>query len=188
MTATTDNVLYGVHQIDIINLLATGADDPSAISYTIDNPQDVGIAAVYEDGARVVLRGGDDIVAVIEEDDKLTGFDVTFKVAELMPEVDATICGGVAGTNKWESPKDATEEAFPFEMTIYIENYTESDSKSTLDGYIKFSFPFCKGRRGSQDHAQQSFGSPSYTVKARKNESGSPVLPAMSYEKVTSIV
>ena len=51
MTATTDNVLYGVHQIDIINLLATSSNDPSAISTQLIIPG-CRISAVYEDGAR----------------------------------------------------------------------------------------------------------------------------------------
>jgi len=137
----------------------------------------------------VVLRGGDAIVAIVEEDDRLVGFDVTFKVAQLMPEVDETICGGTAtpASSKWESPVDSTEEAYPFNMYIWIANYTESTSKSTADGYIKFTFPCCTGRRGSQDHSQQAFGSPSYTVEARRNDEGSPVCPAMTYEKEDTI-
>jgi hypothetical protein len=190
MADTTDKTLYGVHQIDIINLLATGADDASATSYTIDNPQDVSIAAVYEDGTRVVLKGGGDIIAIVEEDDRLVGFDVTFKVAQLMPEVDETICGGTAtpASGMWESPTSDAEEAYPFNMYVWIENYTESDSRSVLDGYVKFTFPFCTGRRGTQDHSQQNFGSPSYTVEARRNESDpEDIKPAMTYEAVSSI-
>jgi len=190
MATTTDETLYGVKQINIKNLLATGAEDPSATEYVVDNPQDVSIAAVYEDGARVVLRGGDEIIAIVEEDDKLVGFDLSFKVAQLMPEVDEVICGGVAtpGSGKWESPVDDSEEAYPFYLYLWIQNYTESGSKSTVDGYIKFTFPMCIGRRGSQDHSQQNFGSPSYTVEARRNESNpSDIEPAMTYEKVEAI-
>ena len=187
MTATNDSVLFGVKQIDMINTGADGAADASAISYSIDNPQDLSIAAVYENGERHVLRGGDDILAVIEEDDKLIGFDIDFTLAELVPEIDGVICGGVATgeDGKWSSPASSDEDPYPFDMTAWIQKYTESDSASTTDGYMKFAFPFCKGRRGSQTHANKSFGAPSYTVRARKNESTSE--PAITYESAEAI-
>ena len=96
MAATTDTVLFGVRQIRIKGATSACVDDPSTTAYDIDNPQNVSIAAVYEDGGRYVLRGGDDIIAVIEEDDRIIGFDVSFQVAELMPEIDEVIVGGVA--------------------------------------------------------------------------------------------
>ena len=190
MSATTDKTLYGVEQVDIKNLLSTGAEDASATEYSIDNPQDVGITAVYIDGTRVELRGGDDLIAIVEEADKLLGFDVSLKVAQLMPEVDETICGGVAtpASGQWTSPISDAEEAYPFYMYVWIKNYTESDSRSVQDGYIKFTFPFCTGRRAGQDHSQQNFGSPSYTIEARRNESDSEdIQPAMTYAAAESI-
>ena len=187
MTSTNDSVLYGVKQIDIVNLESDGAADASAIEYSVDNPQDFSVTAVYNDGDRSVLRGGDDIIAVIEEDDKLIGFDTSFGLAELVPEVDGTICGGVAtgADGKWESPADSTEDAYPFSMEVYVQKYTEDVQYSDTDGFIKFTFPFCKGRRGGESHADKSFGSPSYDVRCRKNPSTEAV--AMTYESVESI-
>lgn len=190
MASTTDRVLYGVTQINILGLDTDGSADASATEYEIDNPQSVSIAAVFEGGERNVLRGGDDLVAVIEEDDKLIGFDINLTTAELMPEVDETICGGTAtpASSKWESPTSSSDEAYPFEMEMWVKNYDESDSNSTQDGYIKFTFNFCKGRRGNQDVGDKSFSTPSYFIKARKNISSSEdIEPAMEYEKVTSI-
>lgn len=191
MASTTDQVLYGVKQINITNLESDGSADASATEYTIDNPQRVSIAAVYEDGERNVLRGGDEIIAVIEEDDKLIGFDLTVELAELMPEVDETICGGTAtpASGKWESPKTSSEDPYPFEMVMWVKNYDESDSNSTQDGYIKFTFNFCKGRRSTQEVADKSFGTPTYEVRARVNISGGAgnYESAMEYEKVASI-
>lgn len=191
MATTTDQVLYGVKQINIVNLSADGSADASATEYTIDNPQGVTIAAVYDGGERTVLRGGDDIVAIVEEDDKLIGFDLTMTVAELMPEVDETICGGTAtpGSSKWESPTTSAEDPYPFAMEMWVKNFDESDSNSTQDGYIKFTFSFCKGRRGNQDVADKSFVTPSYSIEARVNISAGEgsYEPAMTYEKVESI-
>jgi len=190
MSTPTKNTLYGVEQVDICNLLSTGAADASATEYNIDNPQDVGMSAVYLDGTRVELRGGDDIIAVIEELDKFLGIDINLKVAQLMPEVDETICGGVAtpASKKWESPTSDAEEAYPFYVYVWIKNYTASDSRSVQDGYIKFTFSFCTGKRASEDHGQQAFGSPNYTIEARRNESNSEdIQPAIAYEYAESI-
>lgn len=189
MASPTKTILYGVRQVRLKNLLATGAADPSATEYDITNPQSVGYSFVYIDGEEQVQRGGDDIVALINEDDKFIGvnFDVVF--AALMNEIDKTICGGVStpGSSKWESPISDSEEAYPFEMTIWVANYTESDRGSVQDGFIKFTLPFCKGRRASDTNADKVFGKPAYSIEARNNESGDPVLPAIAYEKVAAI-
>ena len=187
MASTNDSVLFGVKQIDMINLESDGSADASATEYSVDNPQEVSITAVYNDGERHVLRGGDDIIAVIEEDEKLLGFDVNFTLAELVPEVDGVICGGTAtgASDKWESPASASEDAYPFSMEMWVQKYSESDSYSSTDGYIKFTFPFCKGRRDTQSHADKSFGSPSYVARCRRNPDSDAV--AMTYEKVASI-
>jgi len=190
MASTTDKILYGVRQIRIKNLLSTGAEDPSATEYDVTKPQRVNWTPVYLDGEQQVHRGGDSIVALIEEDDKFIGIDFSVALASLSPEVDATICGGVAtpASSKWASPISSSEDAYPFEMTIWVANYKSSDADSEQDGFIKFTLPLCKGRRDSDSNADKPFGAPSYAIRERRNESGSPVLPAITYEKVDSIV
>ena len=191
MVATTDGIGYGIRQVNIKNLLATGAADASASEYIIDNPQRMAMTFVYINGEQVVLRGGDDIVALIQDDDKFVGVDISLELAELMPEVDETICGGSAtpASSQWESPQDDTEAAFPFEMEVWVANYDESDSESSQDGFIKYTFPLCKGRRDSGEHADKAFGTQIYSIRARKNSSNpSAIASAIKYEKVASIV
>ena len=189
MATPTKSYLYGVRQIKVKNLLATGAEDGSATEYDITNPQSVGYSFIYIDGEEQVQRGGDDICALINEDDKFIGVDFDVVLAALMPEVDETICGGTAtsGSFKWESPISDAEEAYPFEMYIWVANYTESDRGSVQDGFIMFTLPFCKGKRSTDTNADKVFGKPAYSIEARNNESGSPVLPAITYEKVPEI-
>ena len=186
MAATTDTVLFGVRQMRIKAALSTCAADPSSTQYDIDNPQNVSIVAVYEDGGRYVLRGGDEIIAVIEEDDRIVGFDVSFQVAELMPEIDEAIVGGVAtpASDEWESPLDSTEYPNPFKMYMWVADYTESISGSTQDGFIMFTFPCCKGRRDTETHADLAFGAPSYVAKARNV---GETEGAMKYEHAAAI-
>ena len=191
MASPTNTILYGVRQIRLLNLLATGAADASATTYDITNPQSVGYSFIYIDGEEQVQRGGDDIVALINEDDKFIGVDFNVIFAALMNEIDGVICGGVStpASSEWASPISDAEEAYPFSMIIWVANYTESDRGSVQDGFIMFTCPFCKGKRASDTNADKTFGKPAYSIEARNNESDSEdILPAIKYEKVASIV
>ena len=190
MASPTNTILYGVRQIRLLNLLATGADDASATTYDITVPQSVGYSFIYIDGEEQVQRGGDDIVALINEDDKFIGVDFNIVFAALMNEIDAVICGGTStpASSKWESPISDSEEAYPFSMIIWVANYKESDRSSVQDGFIKFTMPFCKGKRSADTNADKVFGKPAYTMEARNNESDNEnILSAISYEKVAAI-
>jgi len=189
MATATRNYLYGVRQIRLVNLLASGAEDPSATTYDITNPQSVGYSFIYIDGEEQVQRGGDDIKALINEDDKFIGVDFDVVFAALMNEVDGTICGGSSDADgQWSSPISDAEEAYPFSMLIWVANYVESDRGSIQDGFILFTMPFCKGKRSTDTNADKVFGKPAYSIEARNNESDSPILPAIGYEEVESIV
>ena len=190
MATPTNTILYGVRQIRLLNLLATGAADASATTYDITNPQSVGYSFIYIDGEEQVQRGGDDIVALINEDDKFIGVDFNVIFAALMNEVDGVICGGTStpGSSKWESPTTDALEAYPFSMIFWVANYTESDRGSVQDGFIKFTCPFCKGKRSTDTNADKTFGKPAYSIEARNNESDSEdILSAITYEKVSAI-
>ena len=191
MASPTESVVYGIRQIRLVNLLATGAADASATTYDITSPQSATKSFVYIDGEEQVHRGGDDITALINEDDKWVGVDFTIVFATLMNEIDAVICGGTStpASSKWESPISDAEEAYPFSMIIWVANYTKSDRSSVQDGFIKYTLPFCKGKRTTDTNADKTFGKPAYAIEARNNESNSEdVLPAYSYEKVEAIV
>ena len=190
MASPTVTILYGVRQIRLVNLLATGADDGSATTYDITNPQSVGYSFIYIDGEEQVHRGGDDIVALINEDDKFIGVDFNVVFAALMNEIDYVICGGTStpASSKWESPTTDALEAYPFSMIIWVANYTESDRGSVQDGFIKFTMPFCKGKRTNDTNADKTFGKPAYAIEARNNEADSEtILSAITYEKVDAI-
>jgi hypothetical protein len=191
MASTTEKILYGVKQARVKNLLADGSADGSATEYDIVDPQRVGYAFVYIEGERVDLRGGDDLKAVIQEDDKFLGVDISLDLATLQPEIDATICGGTAtpASSKYESPKNDAEEAFPLELTLWVANYEGSDSNSVQDGFVMYTFGFVTGRKDSGEHGDKAFGTQSYMLKARKNISDpSDIKPAYEYEQVASIV
>ena len=189
MAATDpDLTLFGVRQVDLTSLLDTGCADGSAIKQVIDNPQIASFTFVYEDGETFTLRGGDGIVARIEEDDTFIGVDMVLTTAQLMPDIDEIMVGGLNVAEKWTSPVDSSEDAFPFEMDIWVQQYTESESASRADEFVKITLSFCKGRKDTWGNEDKAFGVQSYTVRCRINEciDAAPVA-AMEYDKVAAI-
>lgn len=189
MAATDpDLTIFGLRQVDLTALLDTGCADGSAVKQVIDNPQIAAMTFIYEDGETFTLRGGDDIVARIEEDDTFIGVDIALTTAQLMPDVDEIMIGGTNATDKYTTPVDSSEDAFPFEMILWIQQYTESNSNSRADEFVKVTLSFCKGRKETWESADKVFGVQAYTVRCRNNEciDASPVA-AMEYEKVVAI-
>jgi hypothetical protein len=181
-------VLYGVRSIRITPELDGGGEDASATALTCDDIQSMDIAPVYVDGNEATLRGGDSIKAIVKEEDTFRGVDITMVLATFDEDVKAAIVGGTATADKWEAPADTTENPFPFRLEVWVANYTESDSQSTQDGYMKYEFPYCIGRLGSQNPADQSFALEQYVISARRNESdASAIEPAITMEVVSSI-
>ena len=181
-------VLYGIRQIRVQGLQADGTADPSTSVVNNTKPQQMNITPSYIDGNEATLRGGDDIVAIVKEADKFLGVDITINTADFDEDITAVIVGGTASTDKWEAPTSTSEEPYPFEMEVWVANYTESDSESTQDGFIKFTFPYCKGRLGNSNPNDQNFAAEEFQIRARRNESDpSDIKPAITKEKVSAI-
>jgi len=183
-------VLNGIRQIQVLSELSDGAADGSASAINSTAIQQMSYSPVYVEGVQMIQRGGDDILAVIEEDDKFLGVDITIDMAGLEPTLKAAIAGGTVADDKWSAPKDDTEMPYPFRLKVWVANYTESDSNSEQDGFIEYEFPFCKkGKLGSATSGQQAFTNDQFTFKARRNESNpSSIEAAITQDKVTSIV
>lgn len=183
------SVVYGVNQIRVTSLLADGSADGSAVPVTNDDIQSIDIAAVYIDGNEATLRGGDAIKAIIKEEDNFVGFDLTLKVATIDYALRKVIVGGTGDSDSWNAPVSDTENAYPFKLEVWCKNYTESDSESTQDGFVKYTFNFCKGRLGTHSAADQNFAGDEYIIRARRNDSNpSDIGAAVEMEEVSSIV
>jgi hypothetical protein len=182
-------VIYGVKQIRVTPLLDTGAADPSAVAIVSTKIQKINITDVYIDGNQADLRGGDTVVASVQEDDIYKGHNLSMSLATVEPELKAAMVGGTVTGNKWEAPKDATEMPYPYKLEAWVTNYTESDSESTADGYVKHTFNFCKrGRMAGKDMDQQAFSIENYTCEARRNSSDpSDILAPWEHDEVASI-
>ena len=183
-------VLYGVRQIQVTPLLDDGSADPSASAISSTKIQTINITPVYIDGNQTDLRGGDNVVASIQEDDKFKGVNLSMNLATVEAELKQVMVGGTYDDDEgWEAPIDDSEMPFPYKLEVWQANYTESDSESTADGYIKHIFNFCKrGRLGNKDMDQQTFSVENYTCEARRNESDpSDIEPAWEHDIVESI-
>ena len=189
MAATDpDHTLFGVRQVDLTGLLDTCCADGSAVIQVIDNPQIASFTFIYEDGETFTLRGGDAIVARIEEDDTFIGVDCVLTTAQLMPDVDEIMVGGTNLADAWSSPVDASEDAFPFEMIVWIQQYTESESASRADEFIKVTLSCCKGRKDTWGNEDKAFGVQTYNVRCRVNECIDAIpVSAIAYDKVPAI-
>jgi hypothetical protein len=184
-------IIYGVKSIRVTPLLDTGAADPSATAITSTKVQTINITPAYVDGNQADLRGGDAIVASIQEEDVFKGVNLAMSLATAEADLKVAMVGGTTDSDeKWSAPVDSTEMPYPFKLEVWATNYTESDSESTASGYIKHDFAFCKrGRLGNKDLDQQAFSNENYTFEARRNDSDpSDIGPAWEHDIVTSIV
>jgi hypothetical protein len=182
-------VLYGIRQLRWTALLDDGDEDPSAEAITSTNIQSMDITPVYVDGMESTQRGGDDIVAIVKEDDIYRGADLTINTAQFEGTLKQAIAGGSStGDDQWSAPVDDSEDPYPGLLEVWVANYTESDSESTQDGFVKYTFNFCKGRLGSQNPADQTFTNEQFVIRARRNDSDpSDILPAVEMEEVEEI-
>lgn len=183
-------ILYGIRSLRWTPLLDDGTTDPSAEEITSTSIQSMDITPLYVDGAESTQRGGDRNIAIIKEEDIYRGVDLTITTAQFEGTLKAAIAGGTStDDDQWSAPVDDSENPYPGKLEVWVANYTESDSESTQDGFLKYTFNFCKGRLGSQNPADQTFANEQFVIRARRNDSNpSNILPAVEMEVVEEIV
>jgi hypothetical protein len=177
-------ILYGIRLIRWIPLLDGGCEDASATAIDSTNIQSMDITPVYVDGLESTQRGGDDIVAIVKEEDTYRGCDLTLSLAQFEGTLKAAIVGGTSDSDdQWSAPIDDTEMPYPGRLEVWVANYTESDSESTQDGFILYTFNYCIGRLGSSGPADQAFTNEQFVIRARRNDCDpSDIKPAVEME------
>lgn len=170
--ADTPHFFYKFSQIRVTELLATGADDPSATAQNSTIPKDMTISFIYNDGEEAEQTGGGETVCRITEEDEPKGADIELTVASLEYDLKAAIAGGTVKTSGddstgWEFP---TTVPGPFKFEAWIPAYdTSSSVEGMVDGYIKITCPFCVGRVSDRDHGETKWGEDKFSIKARQN-------------------
>lgn len=143
----------------------------------VTTPQQVGFESQVIEGARQELRGGDRLVATIEEGDSFVGINSTFQDAILNLDAMRIIGGGTVVGNKYTPPtleEQARKPAFMAE--IYIPQFAEgSQEVNDVVGYAKVTLERCVGKVPSFTAQGQNFLVPSYSIKGRDNaKAGKP--------------
>ncbi len=168
------DVLYGIRLVRVALLdPETGTVpelDPGWSAIT--TPQQASLAYQMQAGQRVELRGGDKLLAAVEDDDELLGVDITFTDAAMNGDAWAIIDGGTWDDTGSEYTPRATGTEHPgFACEIYQARYTEgSQHQSNEAGFVVFNFPFCKGAASSLSQQDRQFSTPQFTIKARDSK------------------
>lgn len=179
---TKKGILFGCRGAVILPLDAQGNPIVGAEEYWIDVPQEIGIKMLIEQGEEDVTKvDGGGVIAFEEEDDTLLGVDLELKNARLdLPAQDIMLKGNLitqsiesgADVIGWRSPTlgtQITQQKF-FRLQLFVRHFNGTGQQ---EGYIRFTFPFCRAIPGDIGVAQGKFVDLSYTIKARNHPGGS---------------
>jgi len=168
--------LRGVRGVLITVLNSDGSMPASPTKYWIDTAQNVSVEAQVAEGETADLRGGDKFLTRVEDEDIVVGVDLTFTDARFDVEATVYIAGGslitvTEGADEriigWEAPTIAEQNSrTPFQAEVYVQSF---DEKGGREAYLKYTFRYCKGYAPNIEHADQEWGTPEFTIKAREN-------------------
>lgn len=183
-----DHYFNNIEQIRVTELLGTGAADPSAVAKTSTVPKELSVSYVYEDGEELVQRGGGENVCTLTEEDEPKGADLDLTLATAEYDVKQVIAGGTLKTTGpdstgWEFPNTVPG---PFKLEAWIPKYdTTVSTEGMVDGYLKVTCNFCKGRVSEATAADREWLEDKFSIKARVNPSSGDA--AYEEEEVASI-
>jgi len=184
--------LRGVKLLRIQTLEADGSDPTTPVHYKMTTPQSIGIETETEEGESAIQRGGDAIVARVQEVDTIVGATLTVRDAKFDIEAHIHLCGGtlieetiltVDYNTGWEMPTIAEQQTrLPVLLEAYIKNFTSSGYQ---DSYLKYVFGWCIGYSPSTEHNDQEWSSPEITIKCSEN--GTQSMPVLTKQFVDSL-
>lgn len=152
----------------------------------ITTPQQFGVTPQISDGQRQEGRGGDRLLAAIEDDDELLGMDLSFTDALLSGDAMALVTGGRYKYGDTFIPPKIGSVKPSFQSEVYVARYAEaSQHQSDVEGYILFAFYDCKGRIPTFTAQDRNFLVPQFAIKARENKKQG--LPLFNWQKIDSL-
>lgn len=181
------DVIYGCRLLVLTELdESTGLPPETSPSIVrIETPQQASITPVFAEGQTQELRGGDKLLAVIEDDPELRGLDITFSDALLNGEAMALIAGGTYEDKKYTAPSIGTARS-PFQAELYVAQYEQASvNAGDVAGYIKFTFSYVKGRIPTFSAQDRAFMVPQFTLNCRENSTASKSI--FEWEAVTTL-
>lgn len=172
-------LLYGLRLVRVAALDADGGIPVAPVWKTITTAQQFNVQPQVQQGQSVELRGGDKILAIIQEKDRVTGMDITLQDASFDLALLPTLVGGThvaadvgppAVDEHW-IPADINEDLPSFMMEMYVSRYAEGAQHSSDEvGYTKYVFNNCSAVGPTQSHQDRQFSTPQFTIKARDNQ------------------
>jgi len=182
-------VIYGCKLLVVTVLDPVTGLPPTTNPVTayIDTPQQFGVSPQFSEGQRQELRGGDRLIAVVEDDPQLIGVDLSFNDATLNGPAMAIIGGGEWDETEQKYTAPAIGGVRPaFKADLYVAQFASaSQNYDDLLGYIKFTFNYCKGRIPSFTAQDRSFLVPQFTITCRENNAAD--LRVFNWSKVATL-
>ncbi len=178
-------VLYGCKMMIVKEIDdETGLPKADGNVVYMETPQQANISLTWIDGQVTELRGGDGLVATVEEDDELTGADITFTDAILSGESLAMLAGGTYANGKYSAPRKPN--AKPVWVELYQALYGEGNNHaSDITGYRQYTFPNVKGRVPNFNLQDRNFVTPQFTLSAKESEKAN--LPVFEWDDVAEL-
>jgi len=174
--------IRGVRGLVITALTAAGAPVIPAVTYGVKTAQQVGVEVVTEAGEAATLRGGDGILLRIKEPDTVVGATLAVQDARFDARAIVLLAGGTlieiaegvdTRINGWEAPTIVAQQNPPyFRAEAYAMNYGATGG---LDGFIKYTFPYCRATFGNETLQDQNWAIPEINVEAAENPLGGGV-------------
>ncbi|AEE95286.1 hypothetical protein [Mahella australiensis] len=178
-TQTKRGYLRGVAGMVITPINADGTDKVDAVSYGIKTSQEIGVENEVVEGETSELRGGDKLLVYAKDDDTVVGVNLTLTDARFDAQALVLIMGGtlIEDTTDpenpqiigWEMPTIEEQQNKPvFKSEVYVRSF---DSHAVLEGFVKYSFPYCKGVVGDVTHSDSEWATPEINIWAQENPS-----------------
>lgn len=168
-------ILYGVKKVVITELEKT-TEMPASQSpkqAEIKTAEEIECEPIVSEGDEEILRNDDSLLAVVNTDDILYGYNLTLKDNTFGAIVASIICGMEVGTATDTADKEAKKLSTPmigtvganklFKIDIYVANY----KGASIVNYCKLTFNKCKGS-ALAFKAGKEFSAPEFAIKSRE--------------------
>lgn len=169
--------LKGVRGLVLTPLNPDGSMPGSPTKHAIKTAQSASVEPETVEGESGELRGGDRVLARFEEHDVVVGVNITFTDARMDAMAAQIIAGGQLITQDdgsgnqqvigYAAPTiEEQAQRIPFQAELYVANFNKSGG---VDGFIKYTFPYCIGYAPSIEHQDQEWGTPEFEIRCREN-------------------
>lgn len=179
-------VLYGCRLMVVSEMdPTTGEKKDEGKVVVFETPQSANISNQWIDGQRQELRGGDRLVATIEEQDELAGVQVQFTNAEMPGDALALLGGGTYEGTKYTPPR-VGEVVPPVIVELFVARYGQgSQSEGSILGYRKWTFYHAKGRVPDYNAQGRNFMTPQFSINCTENQKADE--PIYDFEDVANL-